>query len=380
MGKKPAKLPIYKRIHNELAEEIDRLNPQPNTTFLTENKAIERFKVSRVTIRQAFDLLEQDGYIYRVQGKGTFIGPHEAKPSKTAAFIASCILHNGVESVMLRSVEEYLSKNHCNLVICNHNNEFARAENYIKRLIRSGIDAIIYVSIISDAEYEKNADLIRFMLNNNVPVVLIDRYVASLEDRVFIVEADNYRAAYEMTQHLISLGHSRIGMCSGLYCSSVDDRMRGYRQCLEDQQCPWRAEWLKVVRSENDYRAIAMQFRMMREGPTAVFVSCDEMAIRLIEAFRDFDVKVPDEIAVVGFDDFSNYTPSLSVQLTTMRVPLWEEGKLAATMVMDILKNRDIAPTHVRVPCELVIRESCGIKYVGRRLAQMQTHVGSSSP
>lgn len=379
-AKKEPRVPIYKQIKDELSREIAQANRPPNSPFLSENEAIERFKVSRVTVRQAFELLEQEGYIYRVQGKGSFIGPHDIIPTKIVAFLGTCILSSGIESVLLRSIEDYLDKNNYNLITCNTNNNFAKTTSYIKRLIRNKVDAIIYICVLSDQEYNKNTELIDYLRNNGIPVVLVDRYVEDLKDSVFIVTPDNVRGAQAMTTHLASIGHARIGMLVGMNCSSVDERIAGYRQSLDENGLEFRPEFIKRVTSYDDYKVAAMQFLMMKDAPTAIFCANDDMACRLIEAFADFNINVPENIAVVGFGDHHNFQTSRPVHLTTVRVPLWEEGKLAASIVVDILQGRDITPTHIQVPCELVIRETCGIKQVGKKLAQLRQAHHDLSP
>lgn len=368
------RMPLYKKIEQELIEEIENQNPPPNTPFLTENDAIERFGVSRITIRQAFDLLEQRGYIYRVQGKGTFISIREASPTKTVAFLASCILTNGVESTLLRAIEEYIDGHNYNMIICNTNSEFIRTERYLKRLVQSGIDAIVYVCVISDKEYDKNLEYIDFIRNNNIPFVLVDRYIPSAKEGMFIVTPDNFNAAYQMTEHLISIGHEKIGFCTGQYSSAPEERIGGYRKCLQDYQIQFNPEYVKKVTHEDAYKTVATQYSIMKNRPTAIFAICDDAAYELIDAFSLFNIRVPEDIAVVGFDDFA-IRPDRSVNLTTMRVPLWEEGRITASIIVDLLEGREIAPSHIRVPCELVVRDTCGIKLFGRRkLAQTVAH------
>lgn len=362
---KTGHLPAYKQIRQELVGEIEIRNPAPNSPYYSEKDIIERFKVSRVTVRQAMDLMEQDGYIYRVQGKGTFIGSLETKPTKTVAFVATCIMKNGVETVLLRSVEDYLNRQNYNLVVCNNNNDFVKTERYLRRLIKSHIDAIIYICVISDNEYAKNGQLVDFVLKNDVPCVLVDRTVETPGKNVFSVTADNYRGAYQMTEHLISIGHTRIGFCATADNSAMQERMSGYLNCLADHNIPLNKEYIQKMRSLDEYQVTAMHYIMMEDRPTAIFATNDQMAIMLMEGLASFNVKIPEDIAVVGFDDYS-LTPLNPNTLTTMRVPLWEIGKLAASVVVDQLQGKEITPRAIRIPCELVVRESCGSKPVNR--------------
>ena len=360
------KYPKYRLVRDRMAEVIEQGNFQPNSSFMTENEAIQRFNVSRITVRQAFDLLEDEGLIYRVQGKGCFVAPHDARPTRTVAFLGTCIVTNGVESVLLRSIEEYVDRQNYNMLVCNTNNDFNRAERYLQRLIRSKVDAIIYVCVNSDTDYDKNGDFVRYILNNGVRCVLVDRYVPSVGfDKVFAVTPDNFQGAYRMTEHLISVGHKRIGFCGGFGCSSQDERIVGYQACLRDHGLQTSPELLRQWLNEDDMPVVTRRFMMMSDRPTAVFVVCDDMAYRFIESLIAQGVRVPEDMAVVGFDDYPVHT-SRSIGLTTMRVPLWEEGVLTASVVVDLLEGRPLNPAHLKVPCELVVRESCGAR-IGTR-------------
>ncbi len=356
------KEPKYQIIKNAMVKEITENNLAPNTPYLTENQAIERFNASRITIRKALDLLEQDGLIYRVQGKGGFIAPHNARPQKSIAFLGTCIVTNGVESVLLRAIEEYVDMQNYNMLVCNTNNDFNRAERYLQRLIKSKIDAIVYMSILSDQEYDKNAHFIRYMQNNGISCVQIDRYVDSIpSSEVFAITPDNYQGGYQITEHLISLGHTRIGFCGGMRSSSQDDRIAGYQQCLRDHGIEPNNDLIRRSLTEDDMPVVARRFMMIKDRPTAIFVICDEMAYRLIDSFTTQGVRVPTDMAVVGFDDFA-MNVGHSIGLTTMHVPLWEEGVLAASVLVDLLEGRQIVPCHIKVPCTLVVRESCGAR------------------
>ena len=367
------KTPLYERIKQELKEEIELRDLAPNTPFLSENDAIKRFGVSRITVRHTFDLLEQDGYIYRVQGKGSFVGPRNARPTKTVAFIATCIMNSGVENVLLRSFEDFLDRNNYNLIVCNNNNDFDKTENYLKRLIRNNVDAVVYVAVISETGYERNTELVQFATNNGVPVLMMDRYTESVRDRVCCVTPDNFGGAHQLTNHLLELGHRNIGILRGQWCSSARERLDGCVAALAEHKLKIHPDHIKYFEVANDIGIIAMQYAMMKDRPTVVFALNDEMAVGLIEAFTDFGVSVPDDIAVVGFDDFSSVKSP--VPLTTVRVPLWDEGQMAASLVVDILRGRNVEPVVVRVPVQLVIRESCGIKHLARTATKAEALV-----
>jgi GntR family transcriptional regulator of arabinose operon len=351
--------PLYRQVRDAIAREIEEKNLAPNSAYLSESRVMERFGVSRVTARQAFQLLEREGYLYRVQGKGTFIAPHDVKPAKTVALLATCVLQNGVDAVMLRAIEDYLNAYDINLVVCNCDNSLAKAERYVKRLITSGIDGLIYMAVPSDGTYGKNAELMRFVINHGVPVVQLDRYSPELEGMVASVRPDNERGGYLLTRHLVDIGHRRIGFCGTYHSTAVADRFAGYRRCLDEHGIAFRPEYHKRTLCLEDFPVVAAQFAMMKDPPTAVFALSDDPAYRLIDALRRHSIRVPEDIAVVGFDDYT-MIPDPTVELTTVRVPLREEGRIAASVLVNLLDKEDEGPRSLRVPVELVVRRSCG--------------------
>lgn len=365
------KLPAYKQIRLELVTEIDQRNPAPNSPYYSEKDIIERFGVSRVTVRQALELMEQDGYIYRVQGKGTFIGSLETKPAKTVAFVATCILKNEGEAVLLRSVEDTLNRQNYNLIICNTNNDFIKTERYLRRLIKARIDAIIYICAAAEGDYARNAQLVNYIVNSEVPCVMLDRMVEPTAQPVYAVTADNARGAAQLTEHLIALGHTRIGFCAAEESSSTRERLEGYRQCLAAHGLPAPRDYVKHMHSPDEHQVVAMQYMMLAERPTAIVAAHDPMALGLKEGFTALGVKVPGEMAIVGFED-SGAGPSA---LTMWRVPLWEMGKLAASLAADLLQGKAVAPCQIRIPGELVIRDGCGVKCAGRTAGRQPASV-----
>lgn len=363
---KTGKIPAYQRIKHVLVGEVENRNPAPNTPFFSEKEIIERFGVSRVTVRQSLELMEQEGYIYRIQGKGTFIGSLETKPSKTVAFLSTCVMAEWTQTVLARAIEEYLNQQNYNLILCNTDDDFAKTERYLRRLLKNKIDAILYVCAASDSDYARNGQLLEWVESNDVPCVLVERTVALGGREPFSVTADNTQGAYAMTEHLISLGHTRIGFCATADNSVTRERMSGYLQCLSEHGLAINRDFLKKMQSLDENQVTALQYLRLEERPTAILAAHDQMAVKLMEALAGFNIRVPEDIAVAGFED-NPLTPLTPNTLTTVRVPLWEMGKLAASLVVDRLQGKALEPCQIRVPCELLIRESCGIKSVGRK-------------
>jgi len=165
--------------------------------------------------------------------------------------------------------------------------------------------------------------------------------------------------AFEATQHLISLGHKRIALVTGPMeedCSQ--DRLGGFQRALKEagisfeQSLVFEGDWSATSGSE----ALA-DFVKKGNLPTAVFAQNDRMAIGVMRAARDANLKVPDQLSVIGVDDMplSSY---FDPPLTTMRQDMPLIGQEAIRKLIDIIQNKTIEQTVLKLPAHLVVRQS----------------------
>jgi DNA-binding LacI/PurR family transcriptional regulator len=175
-------------------------------------------------------------------------------------------------------------------------------------------------------------------------------------ERDYYVDVDNVRGGREATEYLISRGHRRIATITGpLTMPAGVDRLQGFRQAIA-------AAGLEAGAVEDgnftaDGGAAAMT-RVLAAGerPDALFIASDLMARGALTVLARSGIRVPDDIAIIGFDD-SPVATSVSPQLTTMRQPSFAQGERMADVLMDLLAGRD--PQHVTVlDTELVVRDS----------------------
>jgi LacI family transcriptional regulator len=173
------------------------------------------------------------------------------------------------------------------------------------------------------------------------------------------IGATNWAGGMRATEHLLSLGHRRIGFIEGpprLLCSRA--RLDGYRAALD-------AAGLAVddalVRQGDFYHesgfAGGAAMLDLADPPTAIFASSDQMAFGVYEAVRQRGLRVPDDVSVVGFDDLPEVRWS-SPPLTTVRQPLAEMGLLAARTVIRLASGESIESPRIELATDLVVRES----------------------
>jgi DNA-binding LacI/PurR family transcriptional regulator len=176
------------------------------------------------------------------------------------------------------------------------------------------------------------------------------------------VDVDNKASAYQATSHLIGLGHRRIGFISNapLSYSGAQDRFAGYRQALTEHDLPLDPDLVGTAAFLPEAGCAAMeQLLALQERPTAVFGASDVVALGAMNAIHSAGLCIPNDIAVVGFDDIF-LAAHAHPPLTTIRVPAYGLGWTAAEVLIRRIEG-DVVSS-VTLETELVIRESCGAK------------------
>ena len=262
--------------------------------------------------------------------------------------------------------------------------EVLRSEGY-QILVASAYDLASEMSVIEAFRAQQVAGFIIMSLSvrypidhllqlqeENIPFVIINR---DLDDERFNqIQLDDWRGGYAATEHLIELGHTRIGTISGLLDGepsvrrrSAVERHRGWQDALQEHELTVRPSWIVsgVYTYEGGYRATQKLLDTRQPLPTALFVASDGMAVGALKAIYEAGLRLPDDIAMIAIGDppFAAYTiPAL----TTMSIPIAESGRVAARILLDwINAGKPLQPQHVILSFHLEIRESCG----ARRLA-----------
>ncbi|GAB4536048.1 MAG: LacI family DNA-binding transcriptional regulator [Anaerolineae bacterium] len=198
--------------------------------------------------------------------------------------------------------------------------------------------------------------LIPELINNCIPFVMVGRPY-DLSD-VSFVDVDNVVGAYTATSHLIRLGYKRIATITGPQNTTVGlDRRQGYLDALNDRGRSID-EALIVEGDFTESGGYAAMQRLLPHRPDAVFIASDTMAFGGLRALREAGLSVPDDVAVVGFDDLPMSALS-DPPLTTVRQPIRRLGAQAIETLIDILTNGTQPPQRITLSIELVIRSSC---------------------
>jgi LacI family transcriptional regulator len=261
-------------------------------------------------------------------------------------------------SEVIRGMDETAQRHGFHLIISRSHATKHGIETAM-RAMRGRVDGVVAMSPDLDGESLLN-------LPSTLPVVLLCS--VSPGNELDSLTIDNCRGARSVVRHLISLGHKRIAIIKGAPRNyDAAERLRGYRLALKEAGLrPERALELEGGFTEAGGYAAALQVLEMDSPPTAIFAANDSMAIGALSALRESGVQIPEQMAVVGFDDIP-LARYMDPPLSTVRVPICDLGARAVEMLLHGVSHKNGHPRRrERVSTELVIRQSCGAQSVER--------------
>jgi len=259
---------------------------------------------------------------------------------------------------IIRGIEEIVNEAGYNVIICQSNDSPEKEKTNINTLLESQVDCIIasYAKETTDFTHYKE------IVERDVPLILFDRLHENLESLyVNAVVIDDYLGAYMATQHLIDQGCRRIVHFSGpQHVSIYKDRKRGYLEALiqnnvhVNESLIFESD-LKLPAGEK----LANELLSLPELPDAIFSASDYAAIGAMNVLKKNRVKIPDQVAVVGFSNES-FTSFVEPSLTTVDQNSKKMGQYVANKFLEIMNNRNRVhtPTKTVLKPELIVRKS----------------------
>ncbi|CAA7600795.1 GntR bacterial regulatory protein HTH signature [Acididesulfobacillus acetoxydans] len=333
----------------------------------SENELSELFGISRHTVRHAIGDLVNEGWLYREQGKGTFVQEREKRSGqetnqRAKIAVITTYLSDYIFPHIIRGIEGVVAQAGHTISLFSTGNNIQTERRCLETVLLEGVDGLI-VEPTKSTLPNPNIDLYFLLQQRNIPFVML--HSSYVELNASLVALDDANGTYALTRHLIGLGHRDI---AGIF--KQDDmqgrnRFRGFVRAHQDAHLPVAAENIVTYGTE-EREVIGETFvkRVFAQGagtgkPTAVVGYNDEIAVQVLMALRNLDISVPKEVAVTGFDDSRLATVS-GIPLTTVRHPKAEMGETAAEMLLGLMENRDsmwVPREHIFAP-EIIVRES----------------------
>ncbi|MEH7095391.1 LacI family DNA-binding transcriptional regulator [Neobacillus vireti] len=260
------------------------------------------------------------------------------------------VLTNPFFAYLLESMDMVATKNHLQLLICQTRYSKQKELDFLELLRRKQVDGLILTSY--ENEWRKIEPFAAFG-----PMVLCNEYERNT--KVPIIRMDQFEASYIGTRHLIEQGHERIACTCGDKSNLAKDRQAGYRKALAEKGLLVQDEWIfSNVFDLEDGKRVFRSMMYLKDVPTAVFTGSDQVAAGMIMAAKAVGKSVPDDIAIIGFDD-QPICKVIEPALTTIKQPIEELGKTAMEVMIDLIAfKKELNHQEILLPYDLVIRDS----------------------
>jgi DNA-binding LacI/PurR family transcriptional regulator len=359
-------LPLHKQIHQDLVNNIQVGNLKVGDKLKTQYELVKKYDVSLITVKRALSDLINEGILFARVGKGTFVArrPSNIDYSKhlTIAYILKD-LDNPYYHSMVSSVESNLSENKCNMMLYSSDNQRDREEQKIRYFIDMGVSGLILGSM-SHSPF--TSSLITELQEKQFPCVMVSH---TEDPSMCFVGTNQVNGGFIATEHLIKTGYSDIGYVNGEEGNLIGEaRKRGYVKALTEHNLSVNENYLyriKLNGKRDDFKSgydVGVEFCNRSERPRAMFIYNDLSALGFIDALAEFGLKVPEDVAIIGFDDIANGRSSAN-HLTSVHQPTDKIGKLAVENLLKMIHGETPdTPLNRSLNPELVVRESCGAK------------------
>lgn len=275
-----------------------------------------------------------------------------SRQTSTLALLLTDIT-NSFWTTVARGVEDEAAAQDYTVFFCNTDEDPAKEERYLDMLARRRVDGLLI------GPTPDSAPLLERLQAQGIKFVLLDRTVDGIDADV--VRSDSRAGAANVTQHLLITGHQRVAYIGGpLSTSTGRERLAGYRSALMATGKAIDPELIKIglYRRESGHQ-LALGLLTAEKRPDAIFAGNSLIAQGVLDAIAETGLHVPDDVAVVSFDDITGAN-SYAPFLTAVIQPAYEIGRLGTRLLLEQISGVQSAPEALILPTQLVIRRSCG--------------------
>ncbi len=332
----------WQAIRKHIVSEITSGNYLPGDAIPSENYICDIVGVSRTTVRQAFKELENEGLIYRVKGKGTFLADisnnaTDAKKEKNKMF---CLVIPEIRepfySSLTQGFEDFLSKENLQTLVCDSGNDVSKQGNIFLQLLHRAIDGI---AIVPSTSGKTPGFQIQLLIDNGIPVVLCHRGVEGV--RVPVVTWDREKIGHIVGETLAKKGHRDIAYFATYQYEVPEAHIKGLRYTLNQAGIDLPDSRI-IFGPRGDTDDCSAQRDRLLAGllssvnrPTAIMCNSETEVERVFWLAYKMGIKIPQDISIIGFGD-SHRNTIFKKMLTAVVLDELELGSIAARMIHEI--------------------------------------------
>lgn len=328
---------------------IKDIAKQASVSINTVSRALNgKPDVNEETKKRIIEIAKRLNYVPNFLAKGLV-----TKNTKTIGVIISDN-SNPFFAKIIKGIEDFARSEGYSIILCNTDEEYEKEEDAIYLLQQKQVDGFL---ITLTSTQKERIDVLK-LKRAEIPFVLLNRHMDNIMTDYVI--NDNIYGAYIAINHLVKLGYKRIGYISGPpQISSVRERLEGYRKALFENNIEFDNSLIKESNLKMEDGTILMRELLELENlPTAVFTYSDFLAIGVLKAIKEAELKIPEDIALVGYDDIE-FSAFLEVPLTTVHQPRYRIGEKGARILINRIEGKGSKDLQqIILKPELVIRKS----------------------
>lgn len=350
-------IPAYQKLAGELKEALLRGDHVPGGKFASEHELARQYKLARVTVRRATELLVTEGLLERCPGKGLYVRDKKSPASTVVKVIVGNLAWEPSVRIA-RGVQEVAKKYGIEVQVSDAHGSQEENVQQLLNLAGNGADGAVLMALHTPAFNEAVVQI----KSTGFPFVVVDDRLREIE--VVSVAADNYQGGFLAGKHLAEEKHEDLAFIGDCSTSTVHDRLDGFRDALAESGIALKRSNVLDITPKDRFADWDANVRKCVNGllerkkrPSAIFCSCDAVARACYRACTALGIRIPDDVSLVGFDD-DPLAEWLSPALTTVRQPFTEMGQVAMELLFKQLTKNKVATDNRLLPVQWVERDS----------------------
>jgi LacI family transcriptional regulator len=358
-----ARIPIATQLTEQIAWLIASGHIQPGDHLPPLRLLSGRLGINIHTVRSAYQQLEADGLVSARRGTGTIVLTYDRErralgmPDVPTFTIGVLIPgYNPFYTPYLKSIEESVRDAPILAFVGNTHNNAEEVSHYLNQLLVKNVDGIVITSFgpLNMWDLSSSTERTRAF----PPIVFADIPGAPPPSVIFDSESGGYLAG----THLIEHGYRDIGVITcPITWSNVGHVYKGFLRAMEEHGLSLNPDNVATCHdfSTESGQTAANQLLDLRDTPRAIFASGDILAVGALQAIRERGLRVPEDIAIIGYDD-SCMSEYMDPPITTIRLPSEEMGRCAISILRQLMWGKELVSDQIVLPVKLVVRRSCG--------------------
>ncbi|MEH7545471.1 MULTISPECIES: GntR family transcriptional regulator [Bacillaceae] len=363
----------HNMVKEKIIEWVTSGKVRPGERIYSESELVKKFGVSRHTVRLAIGDLVHEGWLYREQGAGTFCSGKKIQnklPENTSQNtntknigVITTYISDYIFPSIIKGIESYLTEQGYSLTFACTDNDIEKEKQCLQSMLNRNIDGLI-IEPTKSSSYNPNINFFFEFEQSKIPYLMINQFYPQLMPPHIIV--NDQKGGFLAAEHLINLGHQKI---MGIF--KADDlqgvyRMQGFIKAHRENNLTLSPELMINFTTEEQKNLLLDKVKRLlatpETMPTGIICYNDQVAISVLNCLRELNLKVPEDISIVGFDD-SFLAEATETKLTSVTHPKIELGIQAAKWIVSAVENQNINEYEHSIVYEpeLVLRNSTGL-------------------